>query len=445
MLEIGSFQSHVCQSITRRAFLRLGAAVPLAWGLPGLAQTAAAAEPRRAKSVLLVWLWGAPSHLDTCDPKPGAPAEYRGPFSTIPTRTPGVHFTELLPKLASRTDRFALVRANRNFHQGHTEAGTFALTGATGGDPLTPGPNFGSMLARRRGYGQLPPFMSLGRGSPRDVVGPVVGHGGGAWGSAYDPFLVACSDDGEVSIPTLKLLDGLTPERLGDRRLLLGELDQIRRTVDDGALRQWDGAFNRAYSLLTSPEARKALDLSQEQQATREAYGQTSFGQSCLLGRRLLEAGVPYVQVNWSQYVECMTPNCDFGWDTHIYNFDLLPDRHCPIFDRAFSALLDDLYQRGLIETTLVVCMGEFGRTPKINAQASRDHWPNCYFSIWAGGGVQPGRVIGASDKLGEEPLTDPVTPLMVGTTILELAGVGTQARAELRILQGGRVIHELL
>jgi uncharacterized protein (DUF1501 family) len=140
-----------------------------------------------------------------------------------------------------------------------------------------------------------------------------------------------------------------------------------------------------------------------------------------------------------------MTPNCDFGWDTHIYNFELLADRHCPIFDRAFSALLDDLGGRGLLERTLVLAMGEFGRTPRINAQASRDHWPNCYFSLWAGGGVRPGRVIGESDKRGGDPITEPVTPAMVGTTMLELAGVTSQVRAELRVLPEGKVISELL
>src|SRR5262249_17523923 len=150
------------------------------------------------------------------------------------------------------------------------------------------------------------------------------------------------------------------------------------------------------------------------------------------------------VQVNWSQYVEAMTPNCDFGWDTHIYNFDLLADRHGPIFDRAFAALLDDLGQHGLLETTLVVCLGEFGRTPRINAQASRDHWPNCYFSLWAGAGVRPGRVVGESDRLGQDPLTEPVTPAMVGTTIVDAMGLSSQARAELGVLPGGRVIHEL-
>jgi hypothetical protein len=441
MLEIGSFRAHDCQGFSRRTFLRASLLEPFAASLSG--SSLKAAESPWAKSVLLLWLWGAPSHLDTFDPKPNAPAEFRGPFATIPTRTPGVRFTELLPRSAARSHLFSLIRSNRNFHGGHLEAGTIALTGALDG----PGgllPNFGSILARHRGGRDLPPFLALGRGSPRDVVGTMKGYGGGNWGKVYDPFPVSCSEDGAVDLPDLKLFRGLSPEHLQDRRRLLAELDHLGRQVEVTDLGKWDATCRRAYALLTSPQARQALDLSRESETTREAYGQTSFGQSCLLGRRLVEAGVPYVQVNWSQYVEAMTPNCDFGWDTHIFNFELLPDRHCPIFDRAFSALMDDLHQRGLLETTLVVCMGEFGRTPRINNQAARDHWPNCYFSIWAGAGVRPGRVIGESDPHGAEPLTEPITPMMVGTTIAERAGIDSQVRAELGVLRGGRVIHEL-
>jgi hypothetical protein len=247
-----------------------------------------------------------------------------------------------------------------------------------------------------------------------------------------------------VDIPALQLFEGLTPAHLDDRRRLLAEVDALRRGLDGPEARKWDDTRRRAYSLLTSPEARKALDLSREDPRARATYGRTSFGQSCLLARRLVEARVPYVQVNWSQYVEAMTPRCDFGWDTHIYNFELLMDRHCPILDRVLSALLDDLRDRGLLETTLVVCMGEFGRSPRITAQAARDHWPGCYFSLWAGAGVRPGRVVGESDQVGAEPVTEPITPLMVGTTMLDACGVDSQARAEFQVLQGGRVIHEL-
>lgn len=442
MFSIGSFQARVCQGMTRRAFLQAGLTAPLASTLANM--QLGAAESARARSILLVWLWGAPSHLDTFDPKPNAPTEYRGPFATIATRAPGVRFTEILPQLAARSDRFTLIRSNKNFHSGHLEAGTIALTGSA---EVSEGlaPNFGSIVARYRGLGQLPPFLSIGRGNPRDVVGMMKGYGGGNWGKIYDPFLVDCSDQGQVDIPALQLLDGLTPAHLENRRTLLTELDNLQRRIDNADFQKWDTTRQRAYALLTSPEARQALDLSRENQKTREAYGQTSFGQSCLLARRLIEARLPYVQVNWSQYVEAMTPNCDFGWDTHIYNFELLADRHCPIFDRVFSTLLDDLDQRGLLQTTLVVCMGEFGRTPKINGTASRDHWPNCYFSIWAGAGIQPGRVIGESDRTGSEPITEPITPAMMGATMLELAGISSQARAEFRVLPNGRVIDELV
>jgi hypothetical protein len=443
MLQVGSFLARDCGGMSRRAFLQAGLASPLALALGG-ALDVQASETAKARSVLLVWLWGAPSHLDTCDPKPDAPAEYRGPFATIPTRTPGVRFTELLPRLANHSHLFTLVRSNKNFHSGHLEAGTCALTGSLEGATGVQ-PNFGSIVARVRGPRQLPPFIAIGRGNPRDVVGIMKGYGGGNWGHVYDPFLVNCFETGEVDIPHLRLLEGLTPQHLENRQRLLRELDQLRRRVEGGPLEQWDAVYRRAYELLTSPAARKALDLSQEPAQLREAYGYTAFGQSCLLARRLIEAGVPYVQVNWSQYVEAMTPNCDFGWDTHIYNFELLADRLCPIFDRAFPTLLADMQARGLLQETLVICMGEFGRTPKINAQASRDHWPNVYFSIWAGAGIPGGRVIGESDKRGEEPITEPITPAMIGLTILETLGISSQKRNELNVLlPGARFLEEL-
>jgi Protein of unknown function (DUF1501) len=442
-VEVGSFRSRTCQGVSRRAFLSAGVVAPFA-----LARTARAAlntdEVGKARSILLVWLGGGPSHLDLFDPKPKAPVEYRGPFSTIATRTPGVRYTELVPKLAAQSHRFSLVRSNVNFHDGHREAGSIALTGASAATAVYP-PNFGSVIARQRGHDALPRFISLARGPIGDGVGPIQGHGGGTWGKGYDPFLIGCTEKGQVEIPSLKLADGLTPARLADRRYLLGEIDRLRRDADAGRHEVWDHLQQRAYALLTSPEGVAALDLSRESAAIRTAYGHTSFGQSCLLGRRLVEAGVPYVQVNWSRFVEVFYPFSDYGWDTHADNFGLIADWHAPLLDRVFSTLLDDLQERGLLETTLVICMGEFGRTPRINEIGSRDHWHACYFSLWAGGGVQPGRTIGESDARGEYPVSDPITPAMVGATILELAGVNSASRAELRVLLEGRVVHELL
>jgi hypothetical protein len=445
MFDIGSFSERTCGGWSRRGFLRIAALAPLA--LRASAARAALETPRhaRAKSVLLVWLGGGPSHVDLFDPKPGAPAEFRGPFSPIATRVPGAQFTELLPRLAARSHQFSWIRSNVNFNGGHREAGSIALTGAsTAPQSQVYPPNFGSIVARERKGQQLPPFISVARGPIGDGVGPVYGYGGGVWGRGYDPFLMNCSQEGAVDVPSLQLLEGLTPERLHDRRALAGELGRISQLADSPRFHERNQLNDQAHKLLDAITNHKALDLSQEPARVREAYGKTSFGQSCLLGRRLVEAGVPYVQVNWSQFVEVFYTFSDYGWDTHADNFGLLADWHGPLLDQALSTLLDDLGQRGLLETTLLLCMGEFGRTPRINSIGSRDHWPGCYFSLWAGAGVQPGRAIGQSDPRGEYPASRPITPAMVGTTILELCGVNSAARASLGVLSGGEVIEEL-
>lgn len=419
--------------------------MPLALGLPSTAQSALAGRSPRAKTVLMVWLWGAPSHLDTFDPKPDAPVEYRGPFSTIATRTPGVRFTDLLPRIAQRSDQFTLVRSHITTQSGHPDGGTVALTGFHE-KPGPVQPNFGAIVAKHRGQtGDLPGFVSVGRGIIRDAGRIVEGYGGGTLGKAYDPFLINCTEEGKADLPALKLLDGLSPDRITDRKSLLGQIDKTRRSLEGAGIEGWARQYQQAYGMLTNSKARDAFDLTRESQATRDAYGYSTFGQSALMARRLVEAEVPYVQLNWSETVESITPNWDFGWDTHLYNFELLMDRHCPILDRALPVLLDDLSERGLLDTTLVVVISEFGRTPKINDRAARDHWPQCYFSLWTGAGVEPGRTIGQSDKLGEHPITNPITPLMVGTTIAELAGIDTQARAEMNVLEAGTVIDELL
>lgn len=440
MIDVGRFLSKTCSGVSRRSFLKVGA------GLPFLPAAAVAAESApRARSVLFVFLWGAPSHLDTCDPKPNAPTEYRGPFGVISTRTPGVHFTELLPRVAQRSDKFTLVRSHVTSAPGHPDGGTLALTGFEEA-PGPVQPNFGSVIAKHvaQQSGSLPAFFSIASGTLADAGRRIEGFGGGTLGGRFDPFMVGASESGVVSVPALDLLDDLNPGRIGDRQLLRAQLDRVPRLLDSRKVDGWQRTYRNAYELLAEPAARNAFDLTQESQQTRARYGRSVFGQSALLARRLVEAGVPYVQLNYSRHPEAMNPGFEFGWDTHIYNFELLQDQHCPVFDRAFSALLDDLHDRGLDEHTLVVCMGEFGRTPKINHRAARDHWPQCYFSMWSGAGIEGGRVIGESDKLGEHPLTDPFSPLMVGTTIAGLCGVNTEARAAMRVLDGGRVIEGL-
>ena len=446
MIDFGSFKARDCGGSTRRSFLKTAATIPLAMsaGLPTPEAIAAAKSRAKAKSVILLWLWGGPSHIDLVDPKPEASMDYRGPFGTIDTRTTGMKFSELLPRMAARSDQFSVIRSMVNSNNGHPGAGTVGLTGFEE-SPGPVQPNFGAIVSKHRGQtGSLPPFFYVGKGIPRDLPTRIEGYGGGTLGKAFDPFLVSASDRGEVSIPTLKMMPNMSPGRISDRRQLLTQLDEERYRLDAAKVEEWGHKYQSAYGLLTSAEARAAFDLTQESTKTRSSYGRSTFGQGCLLARRLAEAGVPYIQVNWSEYVETFTPGGDWGWDTHIYNFELLQDRHGPIFDRAYSALLDDMTERGLMEDTLLIAMGEFGRTPRISNRAAREHWNQCYFSIWAGAGVQPGRAIGQSDTKGEHPVSRPITPLMAGTTIAELAGVGAQQRAELKVLDGGSVIDEL-
>lgn len=442
MMDIGSFRSRDCTGSTRRSFLRTAGSAASAWGLSAvMSERSALAADASAKSVMMVWLWGGPSHLDTFDPKPEAPDNVRGPFATIATRSPGVRFTELVPRLAQRSDKFSVVRSTRL--SGNHDM--LALTGKRGGSSQEP--NFGSIVSALRGsHSTLPPFVSvvpqteLGHGF-RSVVVP--GFGAGRLGAAHNPFVVRCTSTGQAQVPNLTLVDGMSPERLADRRTVCDGLDRLQRQLDSAAFEQWNKRNSLAYELLSSKQAFAAFDLSRESSKTRAAYGKTSFGQSLLLGRRLVESGVPYVHVNWSMGVDGLQEGSNMGWDTHRNGFGQLLNYHCPIFDRAFAALLDDLDDRGLLESTLVVATGEMGRTPKINQTGGRDHWPTCS-TLWAGGGVRGGQIIGKTDAIGGEPVTKPHSSLAIGTTIAESIGLDSQARAEARILSGGEVIEEL-
>ena len=289
MIDFGSFKARDCGGSTRRSFLRTAAAVPVAMatGLPTPEAIAAAKSRAKAKSVILLWLWGGPSHIDLVDPKPDASMDYRGPFGTIDTRTTGMKFTELLPRMAARSDKFSVIRSMVNSNNGHPGAGT---VGVTGFEEL-PGPvqpNFGAIVAKHRGQdGSLPPFFYVGRGIPRDLPRRIEGYGGGTLGKAYDPFLVSASDRGEVSIPTLKMMPNMSPGRISDRRQLLTQLDEERYRLDAAKVEEWGHKYQSAYGLLTSAEARAAFDLTQESKKTRSSYGRSTFGQGCLLARRL--------------------------------------------------------------------------------------------------------------------------------------------------------------
>jgi len=456
MLFIGQQRQRTCQTLTRRAFLQAGGSTVLGLSLADLLRLRASGGADAngpAKSVLLLWLWGGPSQLDTWDPKPDAPLEYRGLFSPIATRVPGIRICELFPQLAKTADAFSIIRSLNTGSNDHGVAGTIGLTGSSaggidlGGKPIagTPRPATGSVIARVRGSRPpLPPFMVVG-GRLHQGKKAIAGEGGGSLGALYDPFRLEFDAEQGFKIPALQLEAELTPERLGHRQKLMHALDNLERQTDLlRASRAIDEYRAQAFSLLTSPAARVIFDLSRESPALLDRYGRTRFGQSCLLARRLLEHGVPFVQVNWSDHVEAEEDSGDGGWDHHYRNFQIMQDRQAPWLDQALAALLADLQERGLLARTLILVMGEFGRTPKINDKAGREHWEKCYSALIAGGGVRGGRIIGSSDARAEHPHDNPLTPADVAATVHHCVGITSEQAATLGLNTSGKVIHEL-
>jgi hypothetical protein len=462
MLLVGRQTAHTCQTLSCRAFVQAGASTVLGLLLSDLLkQRADGSLPGTAKSVVLLWLWGGPSQLDTWDPKPNAPLEYRGPFGTIPTRIPGVRFCELFPKIAAITDRLAVIRSLSCASNDHGIAGTIGLTGsAAGGTGLDgkplPGatrPATGSVVARaitalncRKApdAGELPPFLVIG-GKLHQGKKPIIGEGGGPLGNTYDPFRLEHDPVNGTRFPALQLFPELIPDRLGDRATLMHALDAAERRAEQvwsaGAL---DDYRAQAFAMLTSARAREMFDLDKEPESVRNEYGRTRFGQSCLLARRLVEHGVPFVQVNWSDHVEAEEDSGDGGWDHHYRNFQIMQDRHAMWLDRFLSTFVLDLEKRGLLASTLVLAVGEFGRSPKINDKAGREHHPNCYSALVAGGGVKGGRVVGESDAKTDRPRENPLTPADVCATVHHVAGITSELSAQLGVGTGGRVIGEL-
>jgi hypothetical protein len=456
MLLLGRQRTRSCQGLTRRAFLQAGGSSVLGLSLADLLRLRAdgrASPTGTARSVLLLWLWGGPAHLDTWDPKPAAPLEFRGPFAPIATRTPGVRVCELFPQVARLTDRIAVIRSLHTGSNDHGVAGTIGLTGSAAGGvgldgkPLPGGarPATGSVVARvRGGSAKVPPFLVIG-GRLHQGKKAIVGEGGGALGGLYDPFRLEYDPAHGTRVPALQLPADLTPERLTDRQRLLQAFDQAARRAESlAAGTALDDYRGQAFAMLTSPAAALLFDLGLEKDALKDRYGRTRFGQSCLLARRLVEHGVPFVQVNWSDHVEAEEDSGDGGWDHHYRNFQIMQDRHALWLDQALAALLQDLGERGLLETTLVIAVGEFGRSPKINAMAGRDHWEHCYSALIAGGGVKGGRVVGSSDARGEHPHDRPLTPADLAATVQYAVGIGSEQAQTLGVAVNGKLIEEL-
>lgn len=427
MFRLLSGWQRTCQGITRRELMRVGALGMIT--LPELLrlQAAGAADASNDRSCIFIFLWGGPSHLETFDPKPEAPAEVRGPFGAVDTPVPGIRLCEHLPNLAKLADRYTLIRCMHHDNVNHPQAATYALTGNF--SPTTEYPNHGSTVARFLPQrGALPAFIRVGR-SLYDSAGKVTGEGGGFLGSGYAPFTVEDPTQPLDRIASLNLPEGVSLARLERRRALFRALDRLCAGMESGLAAGKDAAYRKAFDLVLSPEARRAFDLSREPAAIRERYGfdrvkncETTFGQCCLAARRLIEAGARFVQVNWSNQSN------HHGWDYHNEGTGgTVKDYarwHLPILDRALSALLLDLEQRGLLEKTLVIAVGEFGRTPKLNSAGGRDHWATVYTALIAGAGIPGGRAIGASDRLGAEPDGIVCRPENMTMSIYELLGL---------------------
>lgn len=437
MISSGPHHRHSI-GISRRELLQVGYSGLLGIGLPALLAGRVAAKEagrsrggisRKPKSVVIVFLTGAASHLDTFDLKPDAPPEIRGEFKPIATRVPGTHVCEHLPRLAARADKYALVRSLAHRENNHLIATHHVLTGYP-----QPGAFFDKVASRDDWpcyAAALDHLKPRNDGIPSGVnlptflmEGPLTwpGQHAGFLGPKHDPWQITSDPNkADFRVDSVRLAPGLEIDRLNDRRALLDQVNrQQDRFVDLAAARRLSDQQRLAFSVLTSGKIAQAFEMDREPLAVRERYGRHAFGQSLLLARRLVQAGVPVVQANMGRVQ---------NWDTHGDNFPRLKNRLLPPLDQGVAALLDDLEATGLLDETLVVMLGEFGRTPKISAQRAgqnpgRDHWAACFCALFAGAGVRGGQVIGKSDKIGAHPTTTPYTPDDVGATVYHLLGV---------------------
>ena len=442
MLDLMGNSGRFCDGVSRRNFLRVGSLAVGGMTLPDLlrrkAQAAEAGKPMADKSVILLWLAGGPSHLDMYDLKPNAPAEFRGEFNEIPTNIPGTRISEHLPLQARIMDKISVVRSGTHTNAGHGMGSQWMLTGYQPTIEVNDNiyPSCGSIVAKVRGANApgIPAYVNL----PRKLS-----LGGAAYlGASYNPF--APENDPNVDnfqVRNLKLPGRVTPDRLDRRRGLLSDLDHLRRDVDTkGDLIGLDKFYRDAMDMITSDNAVRAFDVNREDPRLRDQYGRNDLGQSCLLARRLVESGVSYVTVQ-----------AGGGWDTHGDNFAQLKKNLLPKYDMALTALVNDLYARGLQDKVLVMTMGEFGRTPRINPTAGRDHWPGAMSVVYAGGGLKMGQMIGTTDARAEYPTSKPASPGCLLSTMYHTLGVDyhhpffDQGRRPLPILSEGQPIADLI
>ncbi len=455
MLSIPGLSGWTCDGFSRREFMRVGGAglmgVNLAQLLSMQARASEGPAPSshqagwgKAKNVILVFLQGGPSHIDIWDPKPDAPSNIRGEFKAIKTKVPGIQVTEVMPKLAQVMDKVTLVRSVSYTPAGlfnHTAAIYQMMTGYTpdrvspSGQLEPPSPNdfphIGAQISKiRPPEVSMLPFVMMPRPlQESNVIGK--GGTGGFLGPSYDPYFFYQDPNKAIKLDDLTLRKEVSKERLEQRSSLLQTINagmpEFEQTIEKNGL---DSYYHRAFDLILSGRAREAFDLTKESDELRDKYGRHTFGQGCLLARRLIEAGTRFVQMNWPA-VANGNPTID-AFDTHAANFGPLRDLHCPKLDSGLSSLIEDLDQRGLLDETLVLAIGEFGRSPRLgvstsgngNAPDGRDHWPYCYTAMVAGAGVKRGALYGKSDATGSAPAENPVHPIRFTATIYHALGI---------------------
>lgn len=435
-----------CNGIGRRNFLQLGFGALGGLGFTELLQRRAEAAKAKGTSTnnincILIWLDGGPSHYETFDPKPDAPVDIRGEFKSIPTAIPGVHFSETIPTLAKIADKFAVVRSICHKDPNHGGGNHYLMTGAATPVPVGCGavvsfhPSIGSMVSHERGIRNgLPAYVSL----------PSMSRSGGPnfLGAQHAPFVIS----GDPSQASFRVRDVTLPAEISEgraqsRKALLSSLDRMQRIQEAAAedpLLGFDQSYTQGFNLLGSPKAQAAFDLSKEPEAIRKLYGQNDFGQRLLLARRLAEVGVSFTVAYWG------------GWDHHKTIFKTFRDGYAQKLDVALSGLIIDLEQRGMLDSTLVVCLGEFGRTPKVNKDAGRDHWPGAMSVFMAGAGIPGGAVIGATDPKGYYAADNIYSPEDFAVSLYTKLGIDphqmlhTNAGRPVQLVNGGRPIKEL-
>jgi len=434
-----------CNGLTRRDALRLGTASIFgsAIGLSDLVRAGENPLNRNDLSLIYVFLHGGQSHLDTFDLKPDAPAEFRGDFKPIKTKIPGLLMSEHLPKMAAQLDKYSIIRSFRHHNSDHGPADHYMLTGyfpAAGfNSNLSPNnqrPTAGSIVSKSLGSrGSVPAYVALPKMHP---------SGGPSYlGASHAPFVIEADPSSpNFSVPDLVPPPVIAANRMNDRRKLLENVDKYHKALEVQAnsnAKTISTFRSRAFDLMTSQEAKKAFDIHSEPEKLRDEYGRHTLGQSCLMARRLTEAGVRCVTIDHS------------NWDTHDGNFEVLKKTLLPVYDTAISTLFRDLSDRGRLDKTLVVVTGEFGRTPRINKNAGRDHWGSAFSVVVGGGGLKPGVVVGKTDARAEKPISDPYGPEDLFATMMNSLGINPKGEFHMPdgrpvgIVNNGRIISELV